>query len=142
MNRRQTLASILTLAALILTTTEGHALECLYELGDKEAKEAGMKFRVVKAGGPDAVFVEVTFEAKEKLENTKGVVLSIYDGEKLLVTNTLTNESDKADHFKVNFCINRDLLKKTTLELKQLVGANRVCGRIKLSDMQEVKDLK
>lgn len=141
MNRRQTLTSILTFVAMTFAQTHAFALESLYELGNKEAKDAGMKFRVVKAGGPDAVFVEVTFEAKEKLANTKSVILSIYDGEKLLVTNTLANESDKADHFKVSFCINRDMLKKATLDLKQLVGANRVCGRIKLTEIQEIKDL-
>ena len=61
-------------------TTGAWLLERFAPVTYKEAKALGLKFRAQKAGGPNAVWVEVTFDAKGKLEGVKRVTLACMKG--------------------------------------------------------------
>jgi hypothetical protein len=145
MNRRQALASISAASvALALTPKRSLALECFSPVTCKEAKALGMTFRAQKAGGPNAVWVEVKFELKGKLEGVKRVTLRLDEGEKLLVFTTLGNEAGAAGQFKANLMIDRDLLEKAKLWVSSSLGGASVGGAyvLKVSDIDEVKELR
>ncbi|WP_157369023.1 hypothetical protein [Zavarzinella formosa] len=136
---------VLTLTALLATApNRSFALESFSPVTCKEAKALGMTFRAQKAGGPNAVRVEVTFEAKGKLEGVKKVTLRMYDGEKLLVFTTLSNEAEAAGRFKASFMIDRDLLDKSKLWISSSLGGASVGGAyvLNVSDIDEVKGLR
>ena len=108
----------------------------------KDAKELGLRFRARKSGGPNAVWVELTFEAKGKLTGFTHVDLHMYDGEKLLLTTILNNRSEDASRFQVDFHADRDLLGKATLRVMKFVGEGSDGYVLKVSDIDEVKELR
>ena len=145
MNRRQALASIsAAAAALALTPRRSPALESFSPVTCKEAKALGMAFRAQKAGGANAVWIEVAFEKKGKLKDVKRVTLRAYDGEKLVLFTTLGNEAEAAGRFKASFQMDRDLLGKSKLWVSSSLGGASVGGAyvITVSDVDEVKKLR
>jgi hypothetical protein len=144
MNRRQALASISAASvALALTPKRSLALESFSPVTCKEAKALGVTFRAQKAG-PNAVWVEMTFEKKGKLEDIRRVTLRAYDGEKLILFTTLSNESEAAGRFKASFQMDRDLLGKSKVWVSSSLGGASVGGAyvITVSDIDEVKELR
>ena len=68
----------------------------------------------------------------------------MYEGEKLLVYTTLSNQAEAAGQFKVSLMVDRDLLDKSKLWISSSLGGASVGGAyvLKLSDIDEVKELR
>ena len=143
MNRRQALAGIsAATAALALTPNRSVALDFITDINAKDAKELGLTFRSRASGGPNAVWVELTFKAAGKLAGFTHVDLHMYEGEKLLLTTILSNRSELPDHFQVSFHADRDNIDKITLRVMKDVGEGGVGYVLRVKDVVDVKQLR
>jgi len=94
----------------------GFALEAIEIVTPARAKELGLEIRA-NAAGPDAVRVELEFEAKGELQNYSRVALEIDEGGKLFSTSTLREEPGKPGRIIVGFAADRAALNKFTLKV-------------------------
>ena len=105
-------------AVLILAATSSvcSALEEIEIVTKERAKELGLEIRA-GAAGPQAVRIELEFEAKGELQNYTRVALEMRDGERLITSSTLKEEPAKAGRMVVGFAADRASLGKIELKI-------------------------
>ena len=117
MKRRLALAGISVLTCLlVLTPSVCFAMMEIEIVSKDRAKELGLEVRA-NAAGPDAVRVEVEFEAKGALEKYSRADLEIRDGGRLLSSSTLREEKSKPGRVVVSFAADRTMLNKITVRV-------------------------
>jgi hypothetical protein len=142
MNRRQAIAGISAMtASFALDPSRSVALDSITPINANDAKELGLKFRARAAGGPNAVWVELTFEAAGKLAGFTHVDLHMYDGEKLLLTTILSNRRAGSGHFEVSFFADRGNVDKITLSVMKEVGEGSEGYVLRVKDVIDLKRL-
>jgi len=106
------------------------------EVSKDRAKALGVEVRA-NAAGPDAIRVELEFDAKGELKDYSRVDLEIHDGGKLLSSSTLQEEKAKTGHVVVSFAADRSKLDEFTVRV--VVGHNAVLDTLVGYDIR-VKD--
>jgi hypothetical protein len=87
------------------------------EIVSKErAKELGIEVSV-RAAGPDAAGIEMTFEPRGDLRNFLRVDLSIQNGDKLVLHSTMKEQKNQSGKITVYFAVARDQIDKCTLRI-------------------------
>ena len=127
MKRRHALAgfSVLT-CLLVLAPSVCFAMMSIEIVSKDRAKELGLEVRA-NAAGPDAVRVELEFEAKA-LPGYSRVDLEIRDGGKLLSSSTLREDTAKQGRVVVSFAADRTKLSQITLRIVTGVGTRSMVG--------------
>jgi len=105
-------------AALFLAATSNicSALEDIEIVTKERAKELGLDIRAI-AAGPQAVRIELEFEAKGELQNYSRVALEMNEGDKLITSSTLKEEPAKPGRIFVGFAADRASLNKFELKV-------------------------
>ena len=93
------------------------------EVSKDRAQALGVEVRVT-AAGPDAIRVEVEFDAKVELKGYSRADLEIHEGGKLLSSSTLREEESHQGHVVVSFAADRSKLDEFTVRV--VVGHNAV----------------
>jgi hypothetical protein len=78
--RPHTIQSLVALVFLAATSSLCSALESIEFVTPARAKELGLEVRA-HAAGPQAVRIELEFEAKGELQNYSRVAFEMYDGD-------------------------------------------------------------
>ena len=127
MKMRHTLAGISVLTCLlVLTPGVCLAMMVIESVSKARAKELGLEIRA-RAAGPDAVRVELEFEAKA-LPGYSRVDLEIHDCGKLLSSSSLREDAAKPGRVIVSFAADRTKLDQMTLRIVTGVGTLRMTG--------------
>jgi hypothetical protein len=90
-----------------------------------------------KPAGPDAVWVELTFETKGELERFLSVDLEITEGGKLLLSGALMDRRSSPGHVSVSFTAARAHLAEMTLRVEVGIPMNRSGYDLALKDFVE-----
>ena len=107
--------SIVTLL-LVVAPSLCCALEFIENVTPERAKALGLEIRS-NAAGPDAVRIELHFEAKGELKDYTRVALEMQDGDRLILTSTLQEEKSTPGRVVVSFAADRTKLDKITLKV-------------------------
>ena len=113
-----------------------HAMMEIEEVPKDRAQALGVEVRV-NAAGPDAIRVEIEFDAKGELKGYSRVDLEIDEGGKLLAASTLREEQSQKGHVVVSFAADRAKLGEFTVRV--VVGHDAVLDTMVGYDIR-VKD--
>ena len=129
MNQQTTIPSIVAAVVFLVATTNFCvALESIEFVTPERAKALGLEIRA-NAAGPQAVRVELEFEAKGELQNYARVALEMHEGDKLISTSTL-KEEPKPGRILVSFAADGASLNKITLKVVTQDSPRTRIGRV------------
>lgn len=138
---KTTLNTIVILTSLLVAAVSPClALMSIENVSKKRAKELGIELRV-KAGGPEAAWIELEFEPVGQLKDFQHVSLEIRDGKKFLLGWTpLKARRLNSGRVVVSALANRAFLEHVTLRV--VTGDFRDSGHdLRVKDFVDLKNI-